>query len=191
MKIKAILEEALNAANREYGGNLSDRQLHQQRSTNFVEELASLLRQQYKTNSSVRVFSKHYKDRIQRLEFGLNELLYDVLVCETDTVSSSSGRGTLRFVSKAIWQIESEFARNSWQAVYDFNKLVLGSSENKLFIGPQGGNEQEFLKRLIPLASRCSSNAFVALVPHPSAWKINEQLSIHCWRLDREWQPYL
>jgi len=81
----------------------------------------------------VRVFCKW--DDCNRGEFGLNELLYDVCVCRTETCLSARQGKTLRYVTKALWQVESEFARDSYEAVKDFNKLVIGSAENKLFVG--------------------------------------------------------
>ena len=129
--------------------------------------------------------SKHSKHH--RREFGLNELLFDILVCETNQVISSDKKKLLTYVTKSIWQIESEFARNSREALYDFNKLVLGASENKLFIGPQVSNREGYLKTLEKPASHCNSNTYVALVPHPSDWK-RESQDVHIWIFKNGWK---
>lgn len=164
------------------------RLINRNRSKNFVEELASQLREEYTNHKSVFVLSKHSGKQDHREKFGLNELLFDILVCETEEVQSALGNETLTFVSKALWEIESEFARNSREAVYDFNKLVLGSSENKLFVGPQLPDEKGFLEPLAELAKRCNANIYVALVQHPGDWKKDEP-SVHCWKFNGEWQP--
>lgn len=67
--------------------------------------------------------------------------------------------------------VESEFARNSRQALIDFNKLVLGSAHNKLFIGPQVSEVEPFVNVLKPAARACTGNVYIALIPHPAKWK--------------------
>jgi hypothetical protein len=71
-----------------------------------------------------------------RAQFGMQELLFDVVVFEKGEVVATGGE-LLCFVRKGLWIVESELARNSRQALYDFNKLVLGNATNKLFVGPQ------------------------------------------------------
>jgi hypothetical protein len=67
----------------------------------------------------VRVFSKHHTGN--RLDFGLNELLYDVLVCRIGRVLSAVHRKELLYIDQALWQVESEFACDSGQALKDLN----------------------------------------------------------------------
>lgn len=186
LDIKLIIQDSLVAANAMPDEGNDERLIHRNRSKNFVESLAGALRQYYLNNDAVFVLSKHHDKH--RLDFGLNELLYDVLVCKTSQVPSSLENEVLTYVTKALWQIESEFARNSREAMYDFNKLVLGSSENKLFIGPQVSDEDSFLRPLVEPARHCLSNTLVALVPHPSEWK-RATLEVHCWVFNNGWQP--
>lgn len=40
---------------------------------------------------------------------------------------SATGRKPLRYVSAPLWHVESELKNNSFQALVDFNKLVLGA----------------------------------------------------------------
>ena len=139
--------------------------------------------------SDVRVF--HKADDPNRAEFGLNELLYDICVCQTATCSSARQGKELRFVTKALWQVESEFARDSSEAVKDFNKLVIGAAENKLFIGPRLGaaTEAAYLETLLPAARCCAGNVYVALVPHPGEWGASHS-DVALWRLNAgNWQP--
>ena len=188
MEIKELIEISLAEAKDEPDGGTSQRIIHQNRSKNFVESLSSKMREHYKNSRNIFVLSKHSEHH--RREFGLNELLFDILVCETDQVISSDKKKNLTFVTKAIWQIESEFARNSREALYDFNKLVLGASENKLFIGPQVSNQDGYLKTLEKPARHCDSNTYVALVPHPSEWK-RKSLEVHLWIFRDGWEEIL
>src|SRR5688572_1303389 len=98
--------------------------LHRRRSIKWVEALAHLFRDHFAADLTVRVFSK-YTDT-NRDDFGLNELLYDICVCRFAKTLSCTGRKELCYITDCLWQIESEFARDSAAAVKDFNKLVLG-----------------------------------------------------------------
>jgi len=143
------------------------RQLHSMRARIWVERLAANLRNQY-PDDAVRVLSKY--DSTNRKEFGLNELLYDILVCRVNTASSKGHGKPFFYVEDVLWQIESEFARDRRHALYDFNKLVLGAGQNKLFVGPQVHDNSSYLQTLLPAAKACGGNVFVALVPHPRDW---------------------
>lgn len=161
------------------------RDIHRDRSKRLVESIASTFREEFSGQPSVRVLSKHYSGN--REEFGLNELLFDVLVCETGKVLSATGRTELTFVTKALWSVESELERNSRAALFDFNKLVLAACANKLFVGPQIHNEGAYLESLLCPAICCSGSVNVALVPHPEQWR-KLDLSVHLWLLKgRKW----
>ncbi|MCD6452983.1 MAG: hypothetical protein J7K77_01685 [Dehalococcoidales bacterium] len=87
--------------------------VHQDRVRHWVESLADQLRRYYeawpgKINPDIRVFSKDY-DKNKR-DFGLNEYLYDILVCRVGKVTSAKQGKELCYIRKAIWQVESEFA---------------------------------------------------------------------------------
>jgi len=134
----------------------------------WVEALGAGLREHYSDQPNVRVFTKHYGEN--RLEFGMNEILYDVMVCET-AYTESAGRGRkLAYVTKALWQVESEFAKNSREALYDFNKLVVGTADSKLFVGPRTHDVKAFRDCLLPAANCCSGEVYLALLPHPESW---------------------
>jgi hypothetical protein len=137
---------------------------------------------------AVRVF--HKGDAENRADFGLNELLYDVCVCQTAACPSARQGKTLRYVTKALWLVESEFARDSGEAVKDFNKLVIGSAENKLFIGPRvsAQTESAYLDALLPVAGCCGGNVYVALVPHPADWGVSgDEVVLRCF-VSGTWQ---
>lgn len=96
-------------------------------------------------------------------EFGLNALLFDVLVCETGKTLSATRRTELTCVTRALWAVESEMARDNRQALLDFNKLLLAASDNKLFVGPQVAGAAAYLNSLLYPARCCSGSVYVAL----------------------------
>ncbi len=154
--------------------------LHAARSRNFVEALADRLRATYRDDPQIDVLSKHFPGNRER--FGLNELLFDILVCRTRQTGSANGSKQLTVVTAAIMAVESELARDSRQAMYDFNKLVLCSSEFKLFVGPRVANEAAFLAPLGKAAACCGGSVFAVLVPHPSEWSNSETLVVSGYR---------
>ncbi|MFC1988969.1 hypothetical protein ACFLVW_00110 [Chloroflexota bacterium] len=97
-------------------------------------------------------------------------------------MESSVHKTKLLFIKEVLWQIESEFAHDSRKALVDFNKLVLGSGENKLFIGSQvkQGKENSFLSVLQPAARYCTGDVYVCMIPHPSNW-VNSDNDVHLW----------
>ena len=142
--------------------------LHAGRSRHFVAALGEQLGALYVGHPDVRVFTKH--DDRNRTAFGMNELLYDVTVCRTATVSSAANGKRLHYVTAPVWHVESELAKDSRQALFDFNKLVLGAAALNLFVGPLVHDVQEFLNVLRVPASCCLGSVYVALIPHPSDW---------------------
>ncbi len=151
-----------------------------------MESVAEAFRAAYLSDSDIRVFSKYCDNH--REDFGLNELLYDVCVCRIGTCTSARQGKTLCYVREALWQIESEYAANSRQALFDFNKLVLGSAANRLFAGPAVNDVDSFLNTLLPAARCCSGTVYVALTPHPKDW--TDRLDTpRIWQLrDAGWQ---
>ncbi len=153
-----------------------------------MEALASEFREFHRADPDVRVFSKHCPD--SRREFHLNELLYDVCVCRVAPVPSAVHKKELLYIKEPLWIIESEFARDSHQALIDFNKLVLGSSHHKLFVGPQVDDNESFIKVLVPPAAACTGDVFLALVPHPAVWNSDSDGDPLFWRFrDGTWLP--
>ncbi len=168
---------------------LSLQGLHQQRSSHWVQCLAAELRTLVEDEGDVRVFFR--KDETNRADFGLNELLYDVCICGTAEHPSARGERTLRYVTEALWLVESEFARDSFQAVKDFNKLVIGHARNKLFIGPRvsPADEPGYLAALLPVARASAHNGassvYAALVPHPGEWATPDVADVTLHRYTR------
>lgn len=160
--------------------------IHAARSRNFVEALADRLRGVYQDDPQIAVLSKYFAGNRER--FGLNELLFDVLVCRTDMTRSANGSTPLTVVTGGILAVESEFAEDSREAMFDFNKLVLCASEYKLFIGPRVRDEAAFLRPLGEAAARCGGTVFVVLVPHPRKWDAADVLEAKGYRwADHGW----
>src|SRR2546423_7078180 len=185
MKELAYGRVGLVAAASEADEGFSAGQINRNRSRKFVEAIATEFRRH--ALPSVRVFSKDCSDH--RLEFGLDELPYDILVCEVATTPAAQQSKALPYVSRALWQIESEFAADTREALFDFNKLVLGSASHKLFIGPRVADESAFLREFHSASLCCSGEVYAALVSHPYYWR-ERPLEVTYWRSGaREWEP--
>ncbi|MFC2070487.1 hypothetical protein ACFLTB_04885 [Chloroflexota bacterium] len=178
--VKQLLQEALQQAQSESDTDETTQKININRSRNWVKALAEQFKKRYEGDSEIRVFSK--SDFSNRKDFGLNELLYDVLVCKVGEVKSSLHKKDLCFIKEVLWQVESEFAHNTRSSLVDFNKLVLGSANNKLFIAPQvkKGTENSFLSVLRPAAGYCTGDVYVGMIPHPSKW-VDIENTVHLW----------
>jgi hypothetical protein len=185
------LKRALaNANNCDQSEATTPQELHQARSSAWVRCLGEEFKQLYAREPDIRVF--HKWDPENRTAFGLNELLYDVCVCRTAECDSATQRKKLCYVTKALWQVESEFARDSFEAVKDFNKLVIGAADNKLFVGPRLSSttrENDYLNALLPVAHCCAGEVYTALVSHPDSWA-HDVPNVAVWRrCHTEWRP--
>lgn len=183
MKPKSMISAAIEFAKENTDRDSTKQLMHRNRSRDFVEKLAESFRHEY-PGDKFRTFSKHYAEN--KTEFGLNELLYDIAVCETEIVPSTRNKKMLRYVTKNIWSVESELARDSHESIKDINKLVMSNSENKLFVAPEVNKIDDFLKTLKAPAKCCSGNVFLALVPHPEKWDVNISVSVYQLKKD-EW----
>ena len=192
MKIASAIERALSHARADRRGleAYSDAgTLHREMSQRFVEALADEFRTEYAARADVVVLSRRCKAHRQR--FGLNELLFDVNVCATGSVAAVSAKRELTYVTKSLWAVESEFARDSRKALFDFNKLVLSNAEKKLFVGPRlrDVEENEFLAVLGRVSDCCTGSVFVALVPQPAKWESASRGERRVWtRSGGEWR---
>ena len=178
--VKLLLQETLQQSKSYPDNGKTTQRINMYRSQNWVKALAEQFKKRYDGDSEIRIFSKN--DDSNRKDFGLNELLHDVLVCKVDGVESYVHKKKLYFIKEVLWQVESEFARNTRSLLVDFNKLVLGSAKNKLFIASQvkKGTENSFLKVLKPAAAYCTGDVYVGMIPHPGDWA-DTQDDIHLW----------
>ena len=154
---------------------------NKRRSAEFVECLAGELRNYYQEDH-YRVLSKQYVNENHH-EFGLSELLYDVLVLKVDHVKAvRKTNSELIFVKEGVWAIESEMAKNTREMLYDFNKLLLSSCKLKLFVGPLTTYNDEVLALLNNTTknSLCNGTFYFSLIPHPDDWD-----KIEAFKLDK------
>jgi hypothetical protein len=155
--------------------------INQQRSAAWVEALAEQFRKRYLNEKDVRVFSRQYTSN--RGSFGLNEMLHDVCVCRVKTVPSPVHRKDLEYIETPLYQVESEFSRNSRAVLVDFSKLTLGSARYKLLVTSQRRDPDQFLSFLIPAARRCPGTVLVAMIPHPETWDEPDP-AVRVWKFD-------
>lgn len=185
MNIKTIVWDAVREAQDRPITKSGDEKgpLHRERSENFIRCLSERLKNECNSNPK-EVASLFRYDDTYRSKFGMNELLFDIAVLEYETVSSGTSGKELFFVTRGLWIVESEMANNKRQALFDFNKLVIGDAENKLFIGPRLSDEQDYLRVLGMAANHCSGKIFVALIPHPRDWPVKGVDSVVAWKRD-------
>jgi len=178
--VKQLLQEALQQAQSKPDTGKTTQKINSNRSRSWVEALAEQFNKRYEGDTDIRILTK--SDYSNRSDFGLNELLHDILVCRVGEVESSVHKKKLCFIKEVLWQVESEFAHNTRSALLDFNKLVLGSGKNKLFVASQvkRGTEKTFLKVLQPAAQYCTGDVYVGMIPHPSSW-VDTDNEIHLW----------
>jgi hypothetical protein len=141
------------------------------RSSQLVESIAAQLRALY-CAPEYWTFSRGHD--LYRNEFKLNELSFDVQVCEIayDRIKD------LPFVKRSIWQIESELRDDSRESLIDFSKLVTGAATNKLFVGPlvHRSRQVAFRDCLLEPARECNANTYAFFIPEPSLWFTPEEV---------------
>ena len=144
---------------------------NRQRSSDWVCALAEAFEAKYGDRDVHRVFWLG-NDR-NREQFGINEYLFDVMVCSVSTVESLQRQSNrLDFIDQCHWQVESEFNRsNSREVIVDMSKLVVGSAQNKLFVAAhRKSGEEDLLKLCAGIARRCGGAVYFAFVAHPDEW---------------------
>ena len=157
------------------------------KAANWVDCLARGFQSQYQA-ANQRVFWR--KNPSNQKEFSLNELLFDIAVCEVQWVPSVAKRTQLPFVAKCYWQVESELNdKNSREITKDFSKLVMGKSDSKLFISSFSDPRRERTKELCAKIARyCRGNLYLCFIPHPRDWGKNSNPEVLRWAGDH-WCP--
>lgn len=138
------------------------------RSSTFVEQLGTQFNLRYADDTNVRTLTRGNPKN--RKEFGLNELLYDVSVCRVSEIASSKQSKQLTVINQTLWSVESELRKDSREAIFDFNKLIMSSAQNKLFVGPIVDDIESYIAVLARAAQFCNGRLHLALIPHPSQW---------------------
>lgn len=169
---------------------LSEGPRNRARSQNFVTILAAEIRN---ACPAATVFSRDWKDN--KAEFKVNEMLFDVHACETDTLTTVKGL-RIKYISRSLIQIESEFAKDNREAAIDFSKLVVGSAPLKVFIGSKTATPEGTRDALLPVARVAAASGADVLgvfLPHPSAWNVGgdfdpNDVEAFCFQQD-SWTP--
>jgi hypothetical protein len=164
-QLLAIVRQAFDTA---YKPQPNTTGINRARSTRWVSAVANSFRDWYTPDPTVRVLFRG--DASHRAEFGLNELLFDVLVCRLAHVRAPRANKQLPYITEALWQVESELARNGTEVLRDFSKLVLGSARQKLFACSFVSIDKNTLRALAAPASQCGGDVFLVQIPHPDQW---------------------
>lgn len=177
--MQTLISRAFATANSRKHTAKTPGDLNRKMSQCFVACLADELVERYRDRPNVTVMANHI-DR-NRVAFGMNEMMFDVVAFEWDTVQSAAQRKPLSFVTKGLLAVESEMAKDTRGAIYDFNKLVLGAAEEKLFIGPVVANGNAYRETLKAVARNCRGRLQLAHIPHPEDWGRLGEDAIELW----------
>ena len=187
LNVHSIVVNALQQSRTKDAVGDSSGVINRNRSSEFVKQLAAEYNKFYEGDEAIRVLSSG--NNSNRTEFGLNELLYDVTVCSVTNIESSKQGKQLTLVTQTLWSVESELRRDSREAIYDFNKLVMSNADNKLFIGPLVDDIDSYISVLSKAAKYCEGSLYLALIPHPSTWnETSIQPLVWSW-IEDEWRP--
>ena len=143
----------------------------------WVDFLASAFEATYLSHedgSRYRVFWRGML--IEDPDFKIREYLHDILICETDTIESVGNQKIdVRYVTKALWQVESELKLDTREIAIDFSKLVMGSAEDKLFVMMRSKNDQR-TKRMLAACARMRmhvpGNLHLCVLDHIDDWSV-------------------
>ena len=163
-------------------------QIHRERARAWVDNLGRAFQRVY-SDDDQRVF--WIANECNKKEFGLQELLFDISVCQVRCVKSIRQEKPLQYISNCFWQVESELNnKNSREITKDFSKLVMGQSENKLFISSYQGSMQQKVRCMCSkIACYCTGNLYLCFIGHPEEWLKNPNSpSLYKWE-DNGWTP--
>ena len=175
------------AASAEGSSEKSLGEIRKDRSSAWIDSLGKGFQTNY-SDDDQRVFWGANKGNSR--DFRLNELLFDISVCQIGYVPSLVRGKSLGYISKCFWQVESELnKKNSREITKDFSKLVLGRSENQLFISSyQGIRKEKALGMSSDIARCCNGNLYLCFIDHPETWLNHpESPSLYKW-VDNNWR---
>jgi len=125
----------------------------------------------------------------------VKEFIYDITVAEYDSFSSSKNNKSIPFITKPIWQIESEFSTNMRETTKDFQKLISSNAPFKMMIIPVGKNDSRFYRTdMANLANYIDDELWMVSIPHPSKEWLNGSIKHQLfkwynndWKKDKKW----
>jgi hypothetical protein len=129
---------------------------------------------------------EHGDERQSGLHCGIRnwsrwEMLYDVSVVELGWLEPPySHSPAFPIVRRAIWQVESEIARDASKVAEDFGKLRIGRAENKLFVAATTLqiDDQPWLRSFANATRGMDGPVYLALIPSYAA----DQRDKNHWR---------
>lgn len=172
--LRAVIGSALAATDRSTQPGMPPRQRNAARSRQWVNLLAAGFETCY-PQPGYTVFRRDCA--WHRHDYGLNELLCDILVCRSE--APLRGR---RYLQSAEWAIESEFSRYARDALLDFSKLNLVKARNKLLVISAGANGIHALLQQCAKADG-GENFFIAELPHPDTWRLEQLPVFRLWQI--------
>ena len=184
MNIRHLLHYSFHDARNALVMGTSAASLARARERAFVKAFATQLSEAF-TTEDIRVFSAY--GRGNRNDFGAEQLLYDVEVCRVDCGTTSDRKKVnFAYIRAALWQIEIEFSLDWRDAVYTLNRLSCGAAENKLLItARRKSGRDDFLATMLPVASACTGQVYLALLTQPQDWDDDEG-SLDVLQLDKD-----
>jgi len=169
--VKNMINDSLTAVAAMDDKGWTVKEKHRNRSSSFVKIIADAFRINYSEKDGYRVLSRDYES--DKKEFKVKELLFDITVCSVNSTPSKKSDIALTYLTGAEWIVESELEDGDYrEPLTDFNKLVLGNSKNKLFIGSTREDNPFLLETLSKPAQHCNGNIITAIVQHPRTWKL-------------------
>lgn len=207
LQLETILKEAYRSARGRHKAihqthaSKGERVFHSALSDAWVAGLADALQCHERAECAdevrdqVKVF--HRQNHEHRTEFLLNEFLHDICVARTDYTGAARHNTCVPVMKRVLWQVESEFNSDTREAAKDFNKLIAGRADRKLFVGPYNGHSPQassaacayrnVLREIRNAAEQgCEEEWFLGLVPHPSRWKLDDSEAVQVWRFEFE-----
>lgn len=175
--MKEIINNALhNTLKNVYSVGLLGKD-HYSLSQNWVKNFAIELEKYY--NNDIEAFCRDENSK---------EFLYDITIARCNEFSTTHSKTPIRYVSKSIWQIESEFAQNTREIAYDFSKLFSGNAPFKMMVGPLKEKESDdegfnyYMDKMKNMAKSIPNNEnwYYLLITHPGDWKKGKDM---IWRL--------
>ena len=176
---KDVLKEIINRALRKTlndcainGGNNKPGKDHNIKSQKWVKNFAQQLKNYYEDN--IKVF---YRDKNSK------EFLFDISVGQCSIFKTARSKKPREYISKAIWQIESEFEENATEIAYDFSKLLSGNAPLKMMVGPlrveedsEGPTYYMDAMKLIAKEIPEDEDWYFLLITHPKNWEKGKEM---------------
>lgn len=164
---------------------------YKERSSFFVGMLHDKFTIAYPETDGFLVFSRQRKNP----GFKRREILFDLLVGKMDSVKSTFHQKSIPYIKSGLIVLESEFAEDSSESIFDFNKLILAKADIKIMILPYSGNNDEkehYLKPLAEMIIGTTEKYYAVFLPHPRKWNTSGDTEYKCYEFrGNSWMPIL